>query len=135
MKKRTLVRCKEQYSTEIFFLSQMQIFKYNCKPFTCFHYVHYNFFFHVHMEKLYVQESRFHHRFEFFFANVRGGPLGIFGCQMRLTRVELANGIIPRPKADHFSALRFQIFPSHAISHAFFAAVLGRGVRRVHCLT
>ena len=88
------------------------------------------FFFHVHMEKLYVQESRFHHRFEFFFANVRGGPLGIFGCQMRLTRVELANGIIPRPKADHFSALRFQIFPSHAISHAFFAAVLGRGVRR-----
>ena len=66
----------------------------------------------------------------FFFANVRGGPLGIFGCQMRLTRVELANGIIPRPKADHFSALRFQIFPSHAISHAFFAAVLGRGVRR-----
>ena len=67
------------------------------------------------------------------FANVRGGPLGIFGCQMRLTRVELANGIIPRPKADHFSALRFQIFPSHAISHAFFAAVLGRGVRRVHC--
>ena len=77
-----------------------------------------------------MQENRFHHRFEFFFANVRGGPLGIFGCQMRLTRVELANGIIPRPKADHFSALRFQIFPSHAISHAFFAAVLGRGVRR-----
>ena len=70
-----------------------------------------------------------------FFANVRGGPLGIFGCQMRLTRVELANGIIPRPKADHFSALRFQIFPSHAISHAFFAAVLGRGVRKVHCFT
>ena len=87
-----------------------------------------------------VQEVGFQHRFDFFlsrtiFANVRGGPLGIFGCQMRLTRVELANGIIPRPKADHFSALRFQIFPSHAISHAFFAAVLGRGVRRVHCFT
>ena len=80
-----------------------------------------------------VQESRFHHRFEFF-ANVRGGPLGIFGCQMRLTRVELANGIIPRPKADHFSALRFQIFPSHAISHAFFAAVLDWGVKKLHSL-
>ena len=38
------------------------------------------------------------------FTNVRGGPIGIFCCQMRLTRVELANGMIPCPKADHFSA-------------------------------
>ena len=53
---------------------------------------------------------------------------------MRLTRVELANGIIPRPKADHFSAVRFWIFPSHAISHAFFAAVLDWGVKKIHSL-
>ena len=54
---------------------------------------------------------------------------------MRLTRVELANGIIPRPKADHFFAVRFWIFPSHAISHAFFAAVLDWGVKILQSLT